>query len=294
VWVHDGSGEREISLEGYASQATFSPDGKTLFYVVTRAGTSELWSADVSSGRSEALLPGFSLGAGGVSQLYNISPDGRQVVVYAPDREGKSRIWLAPVNRRSPPQFIPNVEGDSPLFAPTGEIYFRAREGSYGYAYRVRPDGSGLTKVVDYPVIATNGISQDGKWLIVYARYTRPGQEPEGATMAFPLEGGPGIRIFGPSSTMPLTWSRDGRLLFIANVTTSYGGVSGNTYVVPLAAGKMWPELPQHGFAQNEDIAKLPGVRTIDAPDAKPGPSEDVYAFSRERIQRNLYRIPLP
>lgn len=54
-------------------------------------------------------------------------------------------------------------------------------------AYRVRPDGSALIKASDYPVIATNGISQDGKWLVVYARYTRPGQEPEGATMAFPL-----------------------------------------------------------------------------------------------------------
>jgi hypothetical protein len=29
-------------------------------------------------------------------------------------------------------------------------------------------------------------------------------------------------------------------------------------------------------------------------PDASPGLSADVYAFSRERIQRNLYRIPLP
>lgn len=42
------------------------------------------------------------------------------------------------------------------------------------------------------------------------------------------------------------------------------------------------------------EIAKLPRVRTIDAPDATPGPSADVFAFSRERIQRNLYRIPLP
>jgi hypothetical protein len=56
----------------------------------------------------------------------------------------------------------------------------------------------------------------------------------------------------------------------------------------------MWPELPQHGFAADSDITKLPGVRTIDETDATPGPSGDVYAFSRERIQRNLYRIPLP
>jgi eukaryotic-like serine/threonine-protein kinase len=294
VWIRDSSGERQISLEGHASQATFSPDGKTLFYVVETAGAYELWYADVSSGRTEALLPGFPLGGGGIHQLYDVSPDGRQVLVHAVDHDGKQRLWLAPVNRRSPPTPIPNVEGDSPVFAPNGDIYFRGREGSYGYAYRVRQDGSGLTKVIDYPVITTNGISQDGKWLIAYARYTRPGQEPEGATMAFPLEGGPGIRIFGPSSLTPLAWSKDGRQLYLSTTSSSYGGAAGNTYVIPLVHGKMWPDLPPHGFAQDSDIAKLPGVRAIDATDAKPGPSPDVYTFSRERIQRNLYRIPLP
>jgi eukaryotic-like serine/threonine-protein kinase len=294
AWIRDSSGERQISLEGHASEPRFSPDGQTLFYILQNAGASELWSADVASGRTQAVLPGFRLGAGGVHQLYDISPDGRQVIVHSVDDAGKERLWLAPVNRRSPPTQIPNVEGDSPVFAPTGEIYFRGREGSYGYAYRVRPDGSGLTKAFDYPVITTNGISQDGNWLVVYARYTRPGQEPEGATMAFPLAGGPGIRIIGPSSLIPLKWSRDGRWLFVSTATSSYGGMDGKTYVIPLAAGKMWPELPQHGFAVDSDIGKIPNVRTLDVADAVPGPSAEVYAFSRERIQRNLYRIPLP
>ena len=68
--------------------------------------------------------------------------------------------------------------------------------------------------------------------------------------------------------------------------------MEGKTYVVPLEAGKTWPELPQHGF--DSDIGKLPNVHTLDVSDAVPGPSAEVYAFSRERIQRNLYRIPLP
>jgi hypothetical protein len=186
------------------------------------------------------------------------------------------------------------VEGDGPVFAPNGEVYFRGREGSYGYAYRVQQDGSGLAKAIEYPVIATESISPDGKWLVVYARYTPPGAEPVGATMAFPLAGGPGIRIFGPSGQTPVKWSRDGRLLFLSTSSTSYGGMVGRTYVVPLPPGKSWPELPPHGYAVESEIAKLPRVRTIDAPDATPGPSADVFAFSRERIQRNLYRIPLP
>ncbi|HLG53879.1 MAG TPA: protein kinase [Vicinamibacterales bacterium] len=291
VWIRDSTGERQISLEGHAFEPTFSPDGKTLYYVVDKAGAFELWSADVTSSRTEPLLPGFPLGAGAISRLYDVSPDGRHVVVQALDAQGKLRLWLAPVNRRTAPQPIPNVEGDGPVFSPTGEIYFRGREGSYGYAYRVQPDGSGLTKVLEYPVIMTAGISPDGKWLIVYARYARPGEEPLGATMAFPLAGGAGVRIFGPSGSNPMKWSRDGRLLFLSVV---HGGTVGQTFIVPLAAGTMWPALPPQGYAADSDIAKLPGVRSIDEPDATPGPSADVYAFSRERIQRNLYRIPLP
>ena len=240
------------------------------------------------------MLPRFPLGDGGISRLYDVSPDGRHVVVYAIDADGKSRLWLAPVNRRTAPQPIPNIEGDGPLFSPTGEIYFRAREGTYGYAYRVRPDGSGLSKVSDYPVIMTQSMSPDGKWLIVYARYTRPGEEPVGATMAVPVGGGTGLRLFGPTNGNAVKWSRDRQQLFVSIAPNSYSGGVGETFVVPLTAGAMLPELPPHGFAADSDISKLPGVRVIDSPDATPGLSTDVYAFSRERIQRNLYRIPLP
>jgi hypothetical protein len=36
------------------------------------------------------------------------------------------------------------------------------------------------------------------------------------------------------------------------------------------------------------------GVRTIPEADLVPGPTADIYAFTRESGQRNLYRIPLP
>ena len=195
------------------------------------------------------MLPGFPLGDGGITRLYDVSPDGRQILVHALDAEGKSRLWLAPVNRRTAPRPIPNAEGDGPVFSPTGEIYFRKREGTYGYAYRIQPDGSGLTKVLEYPVIITEGVSPDGKWLIVYARYTRPGEEPVGATMALPFGGGAGVRLFGPSGANPVKWSPDGRLLFLSTVASSYSGTVGKTLVVPLAAGRLWPELPPHGYA---------------------------------------------
>jgi Tol biopolymer transport system component len=109
VWVHDSRGERQISVEGRASEPRFSPDGKTLFFVAQKGASAELWFADVDSGRAEPLLPNFDLVSGNISRLYDISPDGRQVVVHARDAEGKDRIWIAPLNRRSPPRQIPNA-----------------------------------------------------------------------------------------------------------------------------------------------------------------------------------------
>jgi len=205
------------------------------------------------------------------------------------DREGKQRLWLAPIDRRSPPKQIPNVEGDGPLYGPGGEIFFRAREGAYGFAYRIREDGTGRRKAHEHPVISTSGVSPDGQWLVVYSR---PSKEKTGATLALPLGGGSPVRILGRSA-QAVRWSPDGKLLFLPLGNSSYSGKAGNTYVIPVPPHRALPEIPAEGFLSGAEIAKLPGVRIIDSPDVTPGPTNEVYAFSRETAQRNLYRIPL-
>ena len=55
-----------------------------------------------------------------------------------------------------------------------------------------------------------------------------------------------------------------------------------------------FPPLPPDGFHSEEEIAKLPGVRVIEAADTFPGPTPETYAYSRQSAQRNLYRVPLP
>ena len=63
---------------------TMSPDGKKVYYRVLKGGTSpflgasELWVADLDSGRNEVLLPGFAVTG------YSISQDGQRVVFAAP------------------------------------------------------------------------------------------------------------------------------------------------------------------------------------------------------------------
>jgi len=286
VWVHDSRGERAVSLEGFAVSPTFTPDGKKLVYFVTDSPSvyrGELWIADLETSVNERLMPGFSIGSGGrpsAGTPFDVSPDGQWVVFEAIDAGGKNTLWLSPLDRRSPPHRIPNVEGDGPLFAPNGDILFRARDRDYGFAYRVRPDGTGLQKVHEHAVIGNLGVTPDGRWLAVYAR---PTQERAGGTILLPVGGGTPVPVYG--NGLRIRWSRDGRFLFLT--------VSERTYALPIPRGEALPKIPPAGFASAADIAAVPGARLIEAADAAPGPTADVYAFSRETVQRNLYRIPL-
>src|SRR4029453_7260520 len=159
-------------------------------------------------GRTEPLLPGLRV----VEASFDLSPDGRDVLMDSLDTEGKHRLWLAPLDRHTAPRQIPGIEGDGPLFGPNGDLFFRRKEGNYGYAYTVHPDGTGLRKVIEHPVINTLGISPDGKWLVAYSR---PTESETGATLAFPLAGGSPVRLVTGGKTV--IWSPDGRFLTVSS-----------------------------------------------------------------------------
>ena len=287
VWMRRPEGDRQISLEGFAFDPKFTPDGKKLCYRILKGAVltdpSELRVVELESGHDEPLLPGWSV-FGRPGLAYDISADGRQVVAAVKDREGKRRLWLAALDRQSPAHSIPDVEGDMPLFGAAGDVFFRGFEGSFAFGYRVRADGKGLGKVIHQPIAGPAGISQDGQWLIAKVA----GEEGAGSpNVAFPVSGGNSVRIMSPLVTdLHFVWSPDGKLMFI-----SFG--LGKTYVVSLPPGRMLPAIPEGGFQSESEIAKLPGVRIIDTYDIAPGPTSEVYAFSRATVERNLYRIPL-
>ncbi len=248
---------------------------------VPRFGTvrdpGELWVADLDSGHSEPLAPGFQPVA------YDISFDGQQIVMEAEDSEGKPRLWLAPFGRQSAPRQIPNVEGQEPIFGPNGEIFFRRTEGSSGFVYRVRPNGTELRKALDQSVLDLGGVSPDGRWIEAWSPL--PGNRPA-AQQVFPLGGGSPVVIGG---TTWLQWSPAGDSLWLSG-----GAIADDrTYIVPLRQGKALPRIAAGGFRSEEEVARLPGARRRDGAGV-PGPTPDVYAFYRGTTQRNLYRIPVP
>jgi hypothetical protein len=90
-------------------------------------------------------------------------------------------------------------------------------------------------------------------------------------------------------------WPRDGKHLYLSFQAQHMSAfASGRTYVLPVRPGSMLPSLPAGGFRSETEVAAVPGIQVIDYGDVAPGPTTSVYAFSRETVQRNLYRIPLP
>ena len=288
LWIHDANGERPISLEGNSTKAKFTPDGKGICYLTVREATAkearsalnwyrnpgELRIADLASGRSEPLVRGFPV------LDYDISADGRQVVMSTTDSAGKPQLWLAPLDRSASPVQIPNVEGNSPRFGPGGDILFRRVDQRSTFVYRVHPDGTGLRKARPEPIFLLWYASPDGQWFSAWA----PGLgNTSSSIQLFPLDGGPPIPTGGGFTI--LRWSLDGRAVLIPG---------SRTYLVPLPPGEDIPRIQAGRFASVEDVSRVPGAHLIDGWDVVPGPTRDVYAFTRGAMQQNLYRIPVP
>jgi eukaryotic-like serine/threonine-protein kinase len=290
VSVHNLSGDRQISVEGYAYMPTLSPDGKRLYYRVLKGGTSpflgasELWVADIESGHNELLLPGFAVTS------YSISQDGRRVVFSALDSAGKSRLWVASTDRAGAPHQIPDIEGDMPCFGPPGELIFHANEGNSTFAFRIHEDGTKKQRLSSKQVGQVHGLSPDGKFVIGWTATS--GEQSGSAMQAYPLVDGPPTPILDALGFV--RWQLDGRLLYLSVATAmNSAGAAGRTYVLPLPRGQLFPKIPPGGFHSEAEISAQPGVHVIDAGDVSPGPKAGVYAFSRQTVHRNLYRIPL-
>jgi Tol biopolymer transport system component len=280
LMLRAGGRERQISLEGYAYGPKFSPDGKYLLYRILKGAqvytdATQLWVYNMETGHSEQVLPGFSMIGSGT---YDISPD-ETVVVAARDGAGNHGLWLSSLDHRSTPQMIPRADGDWVVFGKPGEVFFRSTD---GYAYRVREDGTGLTRVVQRPVERVYGLSPDKQWLVVL----------EEKVAILPLNGDGPIRLQTDGCAK---WSPDSEwFYFEAPRGGMTAAAAGKTYAIPLHPGELIPKAIRDGLRAEGDLARLPGARVIEAGDVAPGVGPDVYAYSRETTQRNLFRIPIP
>ena len=284
VWLHEPSGERQISLEGYAYWPLLSADGRKVCFRLSRTpatgqAPSELWVADLRSGHRQRLFPG-QLVTG-----HDVSRDDR-VVAAVLERDGKTGVWLAWLDGREPPNRIPHADGDNPRFGRDGEIVFRGLEGNSGVLYRIRENGERRERIAQLSGAVFGTVSPDGEWL------SSPG--PDSSTILYSTSGRPSLTLLPNSRSTRLRWSLNG---LQAYMSIQYGQASafgtGQTYVLPLAPGSVLPPIPPGGFRTEADVAAVPGAQVLPYGDVALGPSPSVYVYSRITTTRNLYRIPL-
>jgi serine/threonine protein kinase/dipeptidyl aminopeptidase/acylaminoacyl peptidase len=294
AWIHDRTSERQIPFEGSAgllseqtsSRSIFSPDGTKLYFWGRRSPTEseELWRADLSSGALDRPVPGML-----VANSFDVSPDGKQIALDSLDAKGESHLWVATLDRRSPPR---KLESDSPernpVFGPAGDLFFQAQEGGLTYLYRRPLAGGQRSKVTPNPVVRFETVSADGKWVVAEA--PTADKEMTRGVVAYRVNDGTAKRVC--YSLCVVRWTGDGKFLYIE--LPGGGGASGifKTFVVPLHPGESFPALPDGGIKSESDLARLRGVRAVNNV-IHPGPDVSLYAFDRSTEHRNIYRVPI-
>ena len=282
VWIHDGNGEQQISSEGSAGAALFSADGKKLYYMMDNGQTQgyELWVRDVASGATERALPGYTL------HDYDLCADGKELAFSRADENGHSKLWVAPLNRRSSPRQIPSTSIDDSVHClPDGDLLFRAIEGETNFLERVHADGSGRRKVIPSHIFDLINVSPNGKWALVQAR--GGGDENAASLTAVPVEGGDPVTVC-LNFCIP-GWDVRGESMYM----TFFVSPDQNTYVLRLRQAGGLAELPTNAPLDGEMLKKTKAVVVIPH-HVDSAVSTALYAYTVTSTRRNLYRIPLP
>jgi Tol biopolymer transport system component/predicted Ser/Thr protein kinase len=286
VFTHDSSGDHLISVEGVVTAPQLSRDGKRLYYLVRKSNsteTVELWSKDLASGKSDPLLTGQKI------RDYDISPDQTEAAFTAWGG-GSSHIFLAPLDRSSPPRLIAS-NGYAVSFGGSGTLIFLRLEEKAGHLARVQADGSRLEHLLNTPVVEKYGVSPDGEWAAVggVARGGNPSPSNVRGTIAVSTRDRRSRSIC--KGACLVRWSPDGKYLYVSTAgraTTS----GGRTFVIPLPRGFALADLPnpEVDAASDQELAHLQVIRQARI---SPGVNPQTYAFEISTFQGNLFRIPL-
>jgi serine/threonine protein kinase len=295
VWIHDQSGEHPISSEGEAGRlavsgtrefrrqktVSFSSDGKKLYYLAENGQTTgtELWVREIATGKTERVLPGYSM------DDYSVSRDGRQVAFANADESGRYSLWVAPTDHRSSPRHIvSSASEDNPVFLPDGDLVFRAVDGGANFLYRMHADGSDRRRVIPDHILDFNSLSPDGRWAIVQAPDANA--EHTYGMFALPVEGGSPVRLC-VNVCVP-KWDVRGDFMYISFLQQG----NPNSYALPIRSGSGLPDLPSTVIAGIDDLKKLKSAvvmpRIVDS-----AFSPSLYVYSIHSTYRNLYRVPL-
>jgi len=289
IWIHDNGADRQLSLEGSASGGSFSGDGSKLYYVMdSKQGPgAELWVRELASEKTERVASDAAILPGSTMEDYSVSHDDKQVAFSLKDQNGVSHVWLSPTDHRSSPRELASAAGqDSPRFLPNGDLLLRSTEDGQNFLYRISQDGTQRRKITPDPILDLRSASPDGRWVVASTRQTD--DEQSVATFAYPLDGGPPVRVC-KSFTLFCggSWDVGGRFFYLG-----FGSSDENTYALPVNPARGIPNFPSGGVT-GADLKADKRVVVIPQ-EIESAVRPNYYSYTRHNIRRNIYRVPLP
>lgn len=247
LWVWANNQETQLTTDGAAGQARWSPDGAAILY--TKGGDSyeDLYIADAQGKNARALTADQARGVEVNSKEYVQNsffltgptwarlPDGTDRIVYSTDRNGNMALWLKNgVNDKPQPvlgtQNLPNhIEGAA--LSPDGNMV--------AFTYDITDDKTGTRATQIFTVNLATGQyaelttqpggaydaawSPDGKWLAYAVRDANSGIT---SIWTMRADGSDGRKLIdsGSDRDRAPVWSPDGtQLAFVRLTDSDYG-----------------------------------------------------------------------
>jgi TolB protein len=119
------------------TEATWSPDSRTVYFTSDRSGRPQIYAVDRNGGQARRVT--FE---GDYNARATIAPDGRSLAV-AHGRGNEYRIAVWDMENARLRVLTPGVLDESPSFAPNGSmILYATREGTRGVLSAVSADGN--------------------------------------------------------------------------------------------------------------------------------------------------------
>jgi Tol biopolymer transport system component/predicted Ser/Thr protein kinase len=277
LWVHQDGRDRLVPLEGRVAEPAMSSDGKRAYCLVRQNTESApgLTRIDLASGKTDRFLTEFSI------LDFSVSPDEQRVAFTAVSDRGEHDIWLAPLDRGSPPRELAK-NGDSVHLSSGNEIVYRSLTGSVNFLNRIDTASGESHRAWDRQVIDLFGVSPDGEWAIVVSPVANQPAAIE--TVAVPVHGGV-PKLLCRDDLCWADWSTDGRYFFV--------GSFDDTLAVPVRPGQMMPELPAVSLRDLSVWTKAPDVQHLGKKVIISGPTPSTYVFVQAGQRRNLFRLQL-
>src|SRR4029079_19156890 len=176
---------------------------------------------------------------------FSLASDGNRIAFVSQDQNG-SRLWIASLDRHSPPRQLPPMWAERPPLAGDSIFYFaqrspeRARDGRSLVVRRIRPDGTG-DEMVWAKEFWRAAISPSGRHLAVITRSPAEASWPLYRLTIVDWQSG---QTYPVCTECKGSWSDDGAWFVIVKQTGGGEGVGNTgTYLLPAAPGTELPDL---------------------------------------------------